>query len=78
MYGLELVRESDGRLKRGSVYVTLNRMEEKGYVAFREEAAAPIEGGMPRPLYRATGQGARVFRAWQLVQRQLSINGALV
>ena len=31
-YGLELVEASNGRLKRGSVYVTLARMEAKGFV----------------------------------------------
>ena len=31
-YGLEIVGASQGRIKRGTVYVTLNRMEEKGYV----------------------------------------------
>ncbi len=29
-YGLELVEASGGRVKRGTVYVTLGRMEEKG------------------------------------------------
>jgi len=34
-YGLELVDASGGALKRGSVYVTLARMEEKGFVDSR-------------------------------------------
>jgi DNA-binding PadR family transcriptional regulator len=29
MYGLEMVRASSGKLKRGSIYVTLTRMEDK-------------------------------------------------
>ena len=32
LYGLQLVAASRGRLKRGTVYVTLGRMEEKGYI----------------------------------------------
>ena len=32
MYGLELVNVSAGRLKRGTIYVTLDRMEDKGLV----------------------------------------------
>ena len=72
MYGLQLVNESDGRLKRGSVYVTLNRMEEKGYVAYRTEVSAPIEGGMRRPLYRCTGYGERVYRAWQAAKYHMA------
>ena len=34
-YGLDLVAESRGKLKRGSVYVTLGRMEQKGLVRSR-------------------------------------------
>ena len=33
LYGLQLVAASKGRLKRGTVYVTLGRMEDKGYIA---------------------------------------------
>ena len=36
-YGLELVDASGGTLKRGSVYVILARMEEKGFVDSRQE-----------------------------------------
>jgi len=32
-YGLQLVHASGGRLKRGGIYVTLGRMEEKGLVS---------------------------------------------
>ena len=62
MYGLQLVNASDS-LKRGTIYVTLGRMADKGYVESREEAE-PTSSGGPRRLYQATGHGARVFRAW--------------
>ena len=64
-YGLELVDASDGTLKRGSVYVILARMEEKGFVDSRQEdragrhqrvAAPPLS----RDAVRA--QGARRVR----------------
>ena len=35
LFGLQLVELAGGRLKRGTVYVTLGRMEEKGLVASR-------------------------------------------
>lgn len=60
LYGLQLVEESKGHLKRGTVYVTLDRMEDKGYVESRTESARPGEPGLPRRLYRATGFGLRV------------------
>ena len=40
-YGLELVDASRGTLKRGSVYVTLARMEEKGFVDSKQEERSP-------------------------------------
>src|SRR5262245_7159592 len=63
-YGLELVSASRGRLKRGTVYVTLGRMEEKGYITSRLEDAPPEAGGLPRRIYKATALGRRVLEAW--------------
>ena len=62
MYGLELVKASDGALKRGTIYVTLGRLEEKGYIKSAPEKLSSGETG-PRRLYEPTGVGARVFQA---------------
>jgi DNA-binding PadR family transcriptional regulator len=62
LYGLELVRMSGNRLKRGTVYVTLSRMEDKGFVESREEEPEPDVSGMPRRLYKVTGYGRRAYR----------------
>ncbi|HEX6750021.1 MAG TPA: helix-turn-helix transcriptional regulator [Longimicrobium sp.] len=61
MYGLELVNASE-RLKRGTVYVTLGRMSEKGFVDSRQEELG-IGDGPPKRLYRITGLGARALHA---------------
>jgi DNA-binding PadR family transcriptional regulator len=58
------VSASRGRLKRGTVYVTLGRMEEKGYITSRLEAAPPEAGGLPRRIYKATPLGRQVLDAW--------------
>jgi PadR family transcriptional regulator PadR len=71
MYGLQLVSSSRRRLKRGTVYVTLGRMEEKGYIRSRLEAAPAKIGGLPRRLYEATALGRRVLSAWTRVAREL-------
>jgi len=61
MYGLEMVQAS-ARLKRGTVYVTLGRMADKGLVSSR--AVKPRnEGGMPRRLFSVTGFGSRAIAA---------------
>lgn len=62
-FGLQLVEESGGRIKRGSVYVLLGRLEEKGLVSSRPEARPALEGGLPRRLYRITAAGAAAARA---------------
>jgi len=71
-YGLELVAASRGRLKRGTVYVTLGRMEDKGYVASRTEDAPAGAGGLPRRLYHATPFGLRVLKAWTTLLNHLA------
>ena len=64
LYGLELVARSKRRLKRGTVYVTLGRMEKKRLIRSRLEAPPPEAGGMPRRVYSPTADGRRVFAAW--------------
>jgi PadR family transcriptional regulator PadR len=72
MYGLQLVAASKRRLKRGTVYVTLGRMEEKGFITSRLESAAPDEGGLPRRIYQPTAFGRRVLSAYAHVVRRLT------
>ena len=71
LYGLQLVAQSRRRLKRGTVYVTLGRIEEKGYIASRLEAPPPYAGGMPRRLYEPTALGRRVLKVWTGATRRL-------
>src|SRR5438876_10265938 len=72
LYGLQMVTASRRRLKRGTVYVTLGRMEEKGYVTARREDAPPAAGGLPRRIYRATPLGRRVLDVWTNAARHLT------
>jgi DNA-binding PadR family transcriptional regulator len=65
-YGLELVAGSRGRLKRGGIYVTLGRMEEKGLVT-----SAASEGG--RRLYRPTALGERALVAMRVFAGEIKI-----
>jgi DNA-binding PadR family transcriptional regulator len=76
MYGLQLVAASRRRLKRGTVYVTLGRMEEKGFITSRLEEAPPESGGLPRRIYEATPFGRRVLDAYELVHRHLTLEPA--
>ena len=58
MFGLQLVEQSKGVLKRGTVYVTLGRMQDKGYVESWTEKQPAGAIGLPRRLYRPTAYGA--------------------
>jgi DNA-binding PadR family transcriptional regulator len=71
MFGLQLVEESKGALKRGTVYVTLGRMQDKGYVESWTETPSPGAIGLPRRLYRPTGYGLRVLQAWAAAARTM-------
>ena len=72
MFGLQLVEASSNRLKRGTVYVTLGRMQEKGYVESDQEPRETGAIGLPRRIYRATALGERALRAWTVLARELS------
>ncbi|MCC7124199.1 MAG: PadR family transcriptional regulator [Acidobacteria bacterium] len=70
-YGLQLVDASRGRLKRGTVYVTLGRMEEKGFITSHLDDPPPGAGGMPRRMYQATALGTRMLATWSSGAKRL-------
>jgi DNA-binding PadR family transcriptional regulator len=72
MYGLQLVDQSQGALKRGTVYVTLGRMETKGFVASEQETLPAGAIGLPRRIYRPTPLGERMLRAWTMLVNELA------
>ena len=72
-YGLQLVDDSRGRLKRGTVYVTLGRMEQKGLVDSRHESETRDPDALKRRMYHATGYGRRVLEAWSVMARTLAL-----
>jgi DNA-binding PadR family transcriptional regulator len=76
-YGLELVDLSGGALKKGSVYVILARMEEKGFIESHQEERAPGTSGMPRRLYRATPFGRKVYGAVTTMREALALKPAV-
>jgi len=73
LYGLEMVTRSGGRLKRGTIYTTLCRMEEKGLV--ESYLAPPPEPGRgpTRRLYRVTKYGRLVHATWKTLARTFGL-----
>ena len=74
LFGLQMVEMSAGRLKRGTVYVTLGRMVEKGYLESRQEPLPEGAIGLPRRLYRPTGLAMRILAAWKAAE-QIYVTG---
>jgi DNA-binding PadR family transcriptional regulator len=72
MFGLQLVEQSGGALKRGTVYVTLGRMEAKDLVESQQEPLPPGGIGLPRRIYRPTVLGERMLRALSAFARELA------
>jgi DNA-binding PadR family transcriptional regulator len=65
LFGLQMVEASNGALKRGTIYVTLQRMTEKGFIDSKPEPRPAPEIGIARRVYWATGVGERAFAAYQ-------------
>jgi DNA-binding PadR family transcriptional regulator len=69
-YGLQLVSASRGRLKRGGIYVTLGRMEDKGLVS-------TVDGDGGRRVYRPTALGERALLAARIFSGQVKIESGV-
>lgn len=64
-YGLAIydkLCELEDDPNQGSMYVTLDRLERKGYLASRFTVPVAERGGQPRKYYRVKPLGARVLR----------------
>jgi DNA-binding PadR family transcriptional regulator len=65
-YGLAVRHDLSERASRdysvGAIYTTLQRLEDKGFLASRASEPLPVRGGRSRRLFRITGAGARAIR----------------
>jgi DNA-binding PadR family transcriptional regulator len=65
-YGTPIVEEIERRtgrsVARAAVYVTLRRLEEKGFVTSRIGDPTPERGGKARRYVRIEAEGARALR----------------
>ena len=67
-FALRLADRSGGALKRGTVYITLQRMESKGFVESKLEPPNVGVMGRPRRWYRPSEYGKQVLNAWKLAE----------
>ena len=74
-YGMTIQQEIHGVTGRDpsipSVYVTLNRLEKKGYVASRTGDSSAERGGRAKKYYHLTEAGSHALEASQSMLRRL-------
>jgi DNA-binding PadR family transcriptional regulator len=82
-YGAELVRELEARTGRqvqgGALYVTLDRLERKGYLTSRMGEPESERGGRPKRFVAVTPEGVRalaeqraaLLRVWEGLEATL-------
>lgn len=58
-----LVSATGREVSMAAVYITLSRMEGKGWVVARSEAPPAGEGGKPRRFFSLTPMGAEALRS---------------
>ena len=64
-HGLDLILKSEGRLRRGIIYIHLSYLEDRGLVQSRQEdedefeRRSPLPGSLRRRLYCITNNGIR-------------------
>ena len=68
-YAVPIRQEIEDRTKRsaarGAVYITLDRLEEKGYLKSRLGEGSPERGGRPRRYYTVCPAGVRALeQSW--------------
>jgi PadR family transcriptional regulator PadR len=61
----ELVRHAGVSLSRGTIYVTLDRLERKGFVSSWFDEQTPEPGGKARRCFRLERDGLMALRAAQ-------------
>ena len=59
----EIEQRTGRSVPRGSIYVTLDRLEEKGLLVSREGGTSPARENRPKRLFKTTPGGVRAVKA---------------
>ena len=73
-YGIpvrEAVAQAGRNISVGSLYITLDRLENKGLVEGRQGEITPERGGKPKRYFRLTGEGETALRNANIVRTRL-------
>jgi DNA-binding PadR family transcriptional regulator len=58
-----LEEQAGHRVTRGALYRTLDRLEDKGHVAWEAEKPTPERGGIPKRKFSVTKKGLEALQA---------------
>jgi PadR family transcriptional regulator, regulatory protein PadR len=58
----EIERRTGRAVARGAVYITLDRLEDKGLLASEQGEASETRGGRPKRLFRVTPAGIKAVK----------------
>ena len=59
----EIQSRAQRHVPRGSIYITLDRLEQKGMLLARESGTSAERGGRPRRVFTVTPAGVRAVKA---------------
>lgn len=68
----EIETKAERTVSRGGLYSTLERLESKDYLTWEIEETTPERGGIPRRVYRVTGDGLEALRTYRRAVARLS------
>lgn len=73
-YGVPIrarIEEAGRKTSVGALYVTLDRLQDKGFVESWEGEATPQRGGRAKKYFRVTGTGRDALRATEATRAKL-------
>jgi PadR family transcriptional regulator len=74
-YGMTVRRELEKTARRkvtlGSVYATLDRLQQKGLVASWHTEPDPVRGGHPRRFFQVSAKGRRALERTQKMMERM-------
>src|SRR5436853_6383383 len=70
--GRELEAQAGRVVSRGSLYTTLDRLEQKGVVRWKVAPGGDERGRLPRRIYTVTARGLASVRAAQRALRRMT------
>jgi len=59
----EIQTRAERHVPRGSVYVTLDRLEEKGFLSSRDISGSGARGHRPKRVFKVTAEGVHTVRS---------------